>query len=145
MAVPKQYLEIIERVETLAGELGIPDPLSYHMVRASGRDPRPMDSPLLALVRDIAYRAFEDDGDPLPTEGEWQEIVNEVLGSALYKQARVSSKESAESMNKVFDIIYARKMDGARAAAEAEKTTDPLQEPSEETILKVRKIFEYVY
>lgn len=105
-----------------------------------------MQSPLIEIVRKIAYRAF-DGGSDLPDQDEWTAIVEHVLGSGLYESARVGLRESQSAAQELMKYLHARRQ-GIQAAVSTEvnlteKTAPAPLSPSE--IAEFKKIFEDVF
>lgn len=123
---------------------GVPNPALFHAAVMAGKDPRPMEPPLVALVRKIAHREFDEDGgDPFPTEDEWRDLEQEVLGSGLYTFAPVSLQESHKAAHKLMDFLHKNQKQITADIKDAE-----MEEPADLTdadIIRVRKILDDVF
>ena len=102
-----QLQRLIDQVGKTSKDLGGVLPGEFLASVMSGKDPRPMDSPLYKLVRKIALREFSG-GDPMPTPEEWEQIRTIVLESGLYRAARVPIEQSLAAAQKLMEFLHAR-------------------------------------
>lgn len=141
-----EFASLREAIAGVCQSEGVPNPAAWLAHVMAGRDPRPMQSPLIQIVRKIAYRAF-DGGSDLPDQDEWTAIVEHVLGSGLYESARVGLRESQSAAQELMKYLHARRRDiQAAVSAEVnltEKTAPAPLSPSE--IAEFKKIFEDVF
>ena len=118
----------------------VPDPARWLAVLMTGQDPRPMEAPILDMVR----REFDEEGGtPFPDHGEWGAIVDHVLSSGLYENARVPLQDSLKAAQKLMDFLHKHQKQVTAEVQDISRT-----EPSDITdadVIRVRKIFNDVF
>lgn len=122
----------------------VPDPARWLATIMTGQDPRPLDAPILDMVRKIVYREFDEEGgEPFPDTAEWAELVEHVLSSGLYEKARVPLQESHKAAQKLMDFLHKN-----QKQVTAEITEVEAKEPADLTdadIIRIRKILNDVF
>jgi len=103
-----QLQRLIKEVDTVASDKGSPAPGEFLARVMAGEDPRPIDAPLYALVKRIAFREFSGQGDAYPTPDEWSLITEVVLSTDEYKQARVGVEQSLRAAEKLMEYLHAK-------------------------------------
>ena len=103
-----QLQRLIDEVDKVARDRGAPAVGEFLATVMSGKDPRPVESPLYALVKRITFREFTIGGDPFPTPDDWIAIVTEVLGSGLYEKAFVDIGLSTRAAEKLMEYLHAK-------------------------------------
>lgn len=106
----EQLSKLIQQVDKTTGEAGAPGVGEFLACIMTGRDPRPIDSPLFTLVKRIAMRQYDMSimSASMPNEFEWSEIVNIVLNSGLYQKAFVDVKQSQQAAEKLMEYLHAK-------------------------------------
>lgn len=105
-----QYIQLrrlIDDVDRVATEKGIPAPGEFLAMIMAGQDPRPMDSPLYELVKRIQFREFAG-GDAYPTPAEWSDIIDMVLNSDEYRRSRIGIEQSLRASEKLMEYLHAK-------------------------------------
>jgi hypothetical protein len=110
--VPRDFDGLLNAIDGVCRAKGIPDPARWLASIMAGRDPRPMETPLVEMMRKIVFRQFDDPpGDPMPTEDEWQAMVDHVLGSGLYDRAPVDLRASQAAATKLMDHLHSKRQE----------------------------------
>lgn len=102
-----QLQRLIDEVDKVARERGAPAVGEFLATVMTGKDPRPVESPLFSLVKKIAFREFVG-GESFPTPEEWAAIVGEVLGSGLYERANVDIGLSTRAAERLMEYLHAK-------------------------------------
>jgi len=102
-----QLARLIDEVDKVTQERGAPAVGEFLASVMTGQDPRPVDSPLFAMVKRISFREFTG-GEAFPTLEEWTTLVSMVLGSGLYERAPVSIEQSQRAAEKLMEYLHAK-------------------------------------
>lgn len=76
------------------------DPAEFLAEIVAGRDPRPLDTSLYELIKDL------DAEDEMPSKDEWAIIKHMVLHTDKYKRERVSVEESTKAAMKLMEFLH---------------------------------------
>ena len=103
-----QLQRLIDAVDSVASDMGSPPPGEFLATVMAGTDPRPIEAPLYALVKRIAFREFSGQGDAFPTPEEWSMITETVLSTDEYKQSRVTLDQSLRASERLMEYLHAK-------------------------------------
>lgn len=122
-----QLQRLIDDVDKVAKEQGSPPPGEFLAHVMTGHDPRPVEAPIYALVKKIAFREFTDTGEAFPTPDEWALIVEIILGSGEYDKAPVSIEHSMRATEKLMEFLHAKmKRVEVQGALDVQLKVEPL-------------------
>lgn len=102
-----QLQRLIDEVDRVSRERGAPGVGEFLATVMSGKDPRPVESPLFSMVKKISFREFTG-GEAFPTPHEWEAITTEVLGSGRYERAFVDIGLSTRAAEKLMEYLHAK-------------------------------------
>lgn len=144
---PTDLLQLRSSIEDVCREYGVPDPARWLATIMTGNDPRPMDAPIVEMIKKIVYREFEEDeeGDPFPDESEWAALVDHVLSSGLYAKARVPLQDSHKAAQKLMDFLHRQQKSTAMTVKDATPKYDELPALTDKDVKRVKKIFDDVF